>query len=514
MEYNVNYIKYKGEFIMESKHTSSLKEHKFKKGVIYTPFNDALGNKLKSSSWAEDRLPEYLWMAIIHSYYGRKDGLKKISSILFKISRLNIDLITPRISDILNLDDNIQNKIYSIIIEEVEPTLLEPLTIIFRENRYKEFTNIFYNNEYDLEYKIKVLENVIKQYYFHQSNDVTDIKYLIILYMAYNGKVFIDNKLSITQEALSYYPNLEHSDEKMKLYRPTIRSIESTILMHEEMNKEFIDYFWREIGTISECKPFYIDFKLNKINYNEFIIDTSVLIEYLVESEKELALNDYRFITLIGALNYNLRIFYELIECNLNNKILGRHSCRTMIEVFIMMKYMKLEQQNKPDIWKEYQYYGISKYKMVLLKSRELNKEIKPNEESHVCMPVIESLVNEKLWEEFINIDVRYFDNKGIKQKCELVDEKELYDLQYEYDTNYVHGFWGAIRESSMLACDNAAHRFHNIPDVNFDQKLPDASGDCYTILKKMLGIIIEFYELPQWYTEKYGDEINEKTRR
>jgi hypothetical protein len=144
-------------------------------------------------------------------------------------------------------------------------------------------------------------------------------------------------------------------------------------------------------------------------------------------------------------------------------------------------------ESDKPNIWQEYKYYGISKYKLILLKVREITAP----ELLHFEPKLIDLLVNEKIWEEFIDVDLSYFDQLGIREKSIKVEEKELYDISYDYDSNYSHGLWGAIRESSMLLCDNPVHKYHNVPDIYYDQNLKSVYG------------------IPKWFLKKYGIKVD-----
>ena len=80
--------------------------------------------------------------------------------------------------------------------------------------------------------------------------------------------------------------------------------------------------------------------------------------------------------------------------------------------------------------------------------------------------------------EEFLNMDTRYFDSQSIRQKAESVNEKELFGLYYDYDTSFEHALWGAIRESAMLKCDNPAHQYHNVPDIEGQLVLKSVMAD------------------------------------
>ena len=100
--------------------------------------------------------------------------------------------------------------------------------------------------------------------------------------------------------------------------------------------------------------------------------------------------------------------------------------------------------------------------------------------------------------EEFTDIDVRYFDNARMGAKAEKVGEKDLFALYYDYDTQYEHGLWGAIRESSMLKCDNSTHQYHLIPDIEDEQKLKSIYSDCIFVMKKMISFYASQIEIPE----------------
>jgi hypothetical protein len=240
----------------------------------------------------------------------------------------------------------------------------------------------------------------------------------------------------------------------------------------------------------TNCKPIIIGFndEEKEMEYQKFIVEFQEKLNYLLNEQKEKSLLDDKFDVIIGTTIYSLKIFNDVIEKKLDDSILGRHAFRTVLETYINMKYLLKIEVEHPNIWQEYKLYGVGKYKLPLLKERETTNK----EETHFIEPIIDIIINEIIWEEFIDIDLRYFDKKKVKEKFEEVGEKYLYEVLYEYDNNFIHGFWGAIRESSMLHCDNATHKYHSIPDINFEQKMPSVNNDIYKIMQKFLKIIDE----------------------
>lgn len=116
---------------------------------------------------------------------------------------------------------------------------------------------------------------------------------------------------------------------------------------------------------------------------------------------------------------------------------------------------------------------------------------------SHFDKAYIEALVNEFWIEDFIDMDTKYFDHIGIRLKAEQVGEKELYGLYYDYDSSFEHSLWGAIRESSLLRCENPAHQYHCVPDIDDAIVLKSVLPDCIMIMNKIIVLLNQLYGLP-----------------
>lgn len=476
------------------KNTSKLSEHKLdkRKGIVVSPINFNLKDTITLTSWTEERMPEFLWLGLILLFLGRKEGFEKAGHILSEISKRIPSLFYPRFSMILSLPSDEQRIIFKIINQHIEKKILSPLTILYKNKDYAVFNEYFYIPEFRVEDRISVLSQAIKAFSSHSSNDATDLRFLVLSLLLFHGKLYISKDLEISGKAIQDYPYIDHDDERMNVYRPIIRSMEG-VTNFEKRNYQFTKKFWRDVGMVTPCKPVVIQFEKDEMNYNEFIFVCRKKLEYILYSNKEKSLADDKFDVIVGSVNYALKIFIEMNQNSLGNSILGRHGIRTIIEIYIMTKYLLKKESANPRIWEEYKLYGISKYKLILLKARESDI----TKTSHLVPEIFEVLVNEIKWEEFIDIDLKYFDKLGIREKSIEVGEKELYDLFYDYDSNFSHGLWGAIRESSMLSCDNPTHKYHSIPDIQSDQILSDVKSDSVIVLEKLFHLLFEIYSLP-----------------
>jgi hypothetical protein len=308
----------------------------------------------------------------------------------------------------------------------------------------------------------------------------------------FRGKIKVFKDLEVLPKAIKEYPYIDHDDERMRLYRPSIRSME--ISVPGEENHEFSEIFWKDIGMMTFCDPYGMRYEENEENYQKYINSFQKTLEYLLKLNRTKTLPDDKFDVFIGSITYSLKIFIEICEKDLGNRILGRHGVRTLVEILIMVKYLlKLEITNNK-VWEEYKLYGVGKYKLVLLKARDPEWE----KDFHFKPEILDTIVNEMKFEEFIDIELTYFDKKGIREKSEEVGEKYLHDFFYDYDSNFTHGFWGAIRESAMLHCNNPAHQYHSVPDIYMNQNLPDIKRDCLKIMKRFFALLKENYDIPE----------------
>jgi hypothetical protein len=334
---------------------------------------------------------------------------------------------------------------------------------------------------------------VLKKISFHQTHEATDIRFLVVLLQVFQEKLHLRPE---DYEELNLYPMLTHDDERMRHIRPLIRCTELNPM--EKSNQNFINAFWKTIGLKTDCKLFAIQHEGTEMNYQQFIENAKDVLNFKIAENKEACINDDKFLVLFSLTSYVQKLFNEIAQNNLGQLIMARSSLRSIIEILIMMKYLIKKSSEMPNIWKKYQQYGLSKYKLVLLKVRDSNVE----EDSHINPKILDAIVNEDISEEFIDIDLRYFDQLNIRDKSIEVGERDLYGLYYDYDSSFSHGLWGAIRECSTLSCNNPAHKFHSVPDSQDKQNCSDVLPDMFRVIKKVYKVLNEEYTLPSWFLE------------
>lgn len=472
---------------------SKLSNHTFKKGKFITPINSIPNMQELSDekSWTYGRMPEYLWIGLILKRFGREEGLRKSCSIISALHKLAPDLYTARLSQILKLDVDIQNKFYNYIISIDAKEALAPLTIFLTASKAPIFAECFYCPEQSVEDRCEAIIQTMREIMDHQSNESTDIRFVALYFNLLSGKVHL---LKEQIDLLMAYPTAKHTDEIMRMVRPTVRSLEMMILTFEEIDSAYLKAFWRGVSEMTDCSIFVIEFPEEKRNITTYMEKLHEVFTYLSELFVATDLLDEKMNVLLGIATYSYKRLKEIYEYQLFNSISGRSCVRVLIEDYIMIKYLVKNEPSHDNIWRDYQLYGMGLYKLVLARHRESSV----SDESHFDENYVETLVNEFKGEEFIDMDTKYFDKQNIRLKADSVGEKDLYGLYYDYDSSFEHGLWGAIRESSLLKCTNPAHKYHCVPDVENETRLKTVMPDCVMVMNKTVSFLNELYGIPE----------------
>lgn len=477
-----------------------LDDHEIEKGIFKSPINK-IGN-ITTYSWMKDCFPDFIWIALIIDYYGRGAAFTILSFIFKDIEKLSFKLDSLQLSYIFSLDEEKQAEFYNTLLKHISIDALDPLTIIFNNETFNPFIELFFKEGRSVEEKLKILENILEYYGPNKSDGSTDVQYVILtFYITVKQTIHATKEVKHAFDGLYYYQKTNHDAKEMRTYRPTVRSMFGSVqFMIYTHHHDFIKLFWKELLEIGDCKLKYGKYT-NEYSMDEnFIEDVKVEFQKLIIDNTHSELEDTKFNVIMGSSVYALKVLDELVECNLRNKVMGRLSLRIIIEIYIMLKFIIKKENEEQDIWEKYQEYGIGKYKLILIKAREVDDF----ENSHLNTELIDLLINEQIDEMFLDVDFRYF-KKDIRHKAEEVNEKELYNLYYDYESNYAHGLWGAVRESSMLKCVNPLHLGHNVPDVQLNKNLPDVLPDAVMVFKKLLSFIDDNYSLSEEFLSKYG---------
>lgn len=479
---------------------SKLSEHKQNKKILITPFNQYLGKMVTFKSW-QSRLPSLLWLAIIINKYGHIDGLAKCYRVIEFMEFSSIKVDDLKISSILNLDDNKKEILFDYINNICEDKILDCLCLVVDD---KIFRKKFYKISNTSNSRIKQLEKLICECYSKYSYLGTDLRFFFAYHQVLIGKLKLMSDSFTAKNTFNEYYRLDHSDPKMEIYRSDVRALELSFSMINE-DSQYSNSFWKKVGNFSECELYLMEFdKGDKNKMSVFCNDVEKELHNLIANNFEKK-SEEKFIVISGLFTYAFKILKDVCENNLHNTISSRILLRTIMDIFINIKYLLFLENDKPNVWREFQDYGLGKFKLIYKKADE---KYNLNENSHLTPKLLEAIVNDNFDEETMDIDLGYFDKTSIIKKFEDVGEKKLYDTLYDYDVSYSHAHWGAIRESSMLKCDNVLHQLHIHPDEYSQQRSKSSDYDYILIFIKIMSVISTQYDgISASFFEKY--EVN-----
>ena len=471
-----------------------LSKHIKKGDTLYTPYTnpDGIGARLSLSSWSQNCLPEFLWIGLIIYAQGRKRGLKNIYRIVDELNLYSI--CVPQFSKIHELDREQREHFWSIVLKYVAIDVLTPFTIVVTPDIDDVFYNFFFDYSMNIDESISELFSIIKGCNRFHDELTTDICFSVDWFYVKNKRLHISSELKLLPQALTSYYKYDHSDEIMRTYRPVIRSMFQG-LCSIDSSKAFSKLIWKKLGEISKCNPLMVVWKESEDM--SFFEKIKKVIDYIAAANGNRKM-DEKYVVVMGLTCYIYKIYREIFERKLQNGISGRILFRTMVESYINLKYIMLQEKEVPDVYNRFKAYGLGKYKLVMAKMREGKYPV--SDDAQFDQEIMELLVNEDMDEVFINTSFGYFDKTQISKKFASCDEQLLYEIYYEYGTNFTHGFWGAIRESSMLICDNPAHNYHTVPDYHSEQNLKSVHDDCDMLMKKLFELLSEYIDLPDFY--------------
>ena len=81
---------------------------------------------------------------------------------------------------------------------------------------------------------------------------------------------------------------------------------------------------------------------------------------------------------------------------------------------------------------------------------------------------------------------------------CQVLLYNIIWGLYYDYDSQFEHGLWGAIRESSLNKCNNPMHQYHCVPDIDDMISLKSVLPDCISVMNKIIELINDIYGIPE----------------
>ncbi len=466
---------------------TALDDHARNGNTISPPLSELKKNAI-SFSWHDDRLPEFLWLAILRTNMGQRKYINLCHEVINNAHKniANYNDIEVTHSGLSVLDDEAFDSFVKPILEnKVVKNLLSELLYFDSLPDKKHWSRHFELNGIN---QINLVPNAVEQCFYGQSQEATDIQWFNIVY-----KVRA-NTLSIGTEELGV--NAEEIEKEIVEYpdygdpRKAGGLIRTADLTCANNNVSCCQAFWQECYQITECKR--PDIKKPAINdemiYFEQIFDIYDKLGKHFESNTENTNLDARKDSCFGIILYSLYLATGLTASGISlpYRAEGRIILRIIVESLITLKF--LVQKDDANLWKKFRTYGIGMEKLAFLKNPD--EDDKPN---FISLEDLHKYINEDMWQEYSDIEIKSWAGQNLRQMAQDAGIKDFYDKYYDLSSSYVHGNWGAIRDTVFTNCLNPLHRFHLIPHIpRID--MPSVLPDIVKIINMMLEILNNLY--------------------
>ncbi|WP_126947218.1 DUF5677 domain-containing protein [Xanthomonas sp. BRIP62418] len=472
---------------------STLLQHKRVGKTLLPPMIHMLPQeKLRFSSWLNNHLPEFLWAALAANLIPRKDLLQIFLRIAIDLGAASrnkaFDTANLTHSALGVSNDGIEQICAVIKLHPAGIKSLRPLLVLqslpARERWLSEL------QQESVEDDVGVLAEAISKCLDHQSQQSTDIRWLVLIFKIFKGQAQFPETMA---ERLRKYMEIEPEDEEMRFIRPSIRAAEMAFRMMtqdgEDVESQWCRSFWQESLEKSQCIPDRRTAEVPEVDLQSlqasWFEKQYELVERFLRLQSTTGL-DAKIDAVFGIALFAGNLLLEVMNGNNRFGIAGRLLLRSLTECRITLSY--LAAKNEDQLWLRYRNYGVGQAKLALLKLNEL--ESRPNFLSEESLQLI---ANEDASEEFVTVDLGHWCNADLRKMAETAGVKYEYDAYYGWSSTFVHGGWAAVRDVSLAICMNPLHRLHRVPR-GIQRPLEDVLEDTIGLFNRICAQVDEFY--------------------
>jgi Family of unknown function (DUF5677) len=454
------------------KNRTQLSGHALVGKQLVPPFAK-LGSKVAFTSWMNDRMPDMLWAVIIRGANDQRRSISEFRRILNFIGNHRepghfFDLTH---SGIAKLPDQLRNQLIAHIVST--PSTAFALCAL------KLFKNLPARADWlrhlpDDQPNVDLLMTSVGLNLGHQSQEATDCRWVRLM-----GRV-LSGKMHGIQDRLDEWLNYPYVGDQRSV-RPGIRASEMVENPLEPKDLSWPEAFWQEAWEHTPCLELVLEEPAREqvaVVARSKISSLEVSLQEHWNQTHSTTAIDAKHDAIFGISFYALRLVDELLGFGVGVGALGRLGLRTVLELHLTLRY--LIHKNDSELWKKWRTFGAGQAKLNAL--RFDSDLIAPK---HIRVEALEEIAGEDLWEEFLTIELGSWSNADLRKMSENSGSKETYDTHYSWTSGYVHGTWGAVRESGFHTCGNPLHRLHRYPCRN---SLKDTVADAV----KLFDLILE----------------------
>lgn len=101
---------------------------------------------MTENPWFQNRLPEYIWLALIFDKFERTEALKICWDIMLSFQEKNVNSLC--MSELLKYENEQQRDIWDTVLKFAGKETISPLTIVFTHSKYPVFFQLLFLRYY------------------------------------------------------------------------------------------------------------------------------------------------------------------------------------------------------------------------------------------------------------------------------------------------------------------------------------------------------------------------------
>lgn len=496
---------------------------KQRKGKVLNSFA-AVGGITHPSSWVDECVPNILWAVLVVAAVDRGAYLNIFRQLLHAAH----DSI-PKSAEL-----HVTHNFLSVASEEefdamMKPVLADdrlrtPLSALLAVDALPDKAHwVRHLKLEDKSTALKFLGVAINDVFGHQSQKSTDIRWLKLMYMLHcREQMKFDMSMKDKVDEILGYPDI--GDQRS--VRPSIRALELSTRTVEfqvdgaeehwpnersRMQAVSSETFWQQMFKDTPCLVLsnypYVEQAPEAVLNDLSDISDALSVHFMTTISTTKA--DPRHEASFGLALYALHLATICASSQGHGLVDGRIALRTIMEVFVLLHYLKRE--DNQTLWLQYRKYGTGQTKLAFLKYMKAE-----NLPDFIDLDELHSIANEDRWMELEDIDLGHWAGSNLRKMSESAGVKDVYDKFYDWASGYVHGQWASTRSAVFVNCLNPLHRFHLIPSPQV-LPMPSVLPDACKLINRMLDDVNALY--PQFkkrltaYKEMTEEEPDESIK-
>lgn len=482
---------------------SRLQQHKKVGKVLLPPMLHMMPGKLHFSSWVDERIPEYIWAALITAQMPRPYVMALFEELCSRVAvhcRLDDDHVSNEDAEVSfpqmtmtgigELSLQARDEFFRTISTRPElGPVLRPLLLFDSFPLFERWKEII-GQESSAE-DIQALAAAVLKVIDHQSQESTDIRWMAVVLPLFSDRLRGPAEM---WESFQSYITLDPGDERMRSIRPSVRACEMSFRAPAGAGRgtsEWSRTFWSECMFKTDC----VNLQVEEATDNGE--DIEALIDSIDSTARQLFCHclanrspkapDARVEAIYGFGFYGLTLLLETLGGRARFGVAGRLLLRALVESQITFAYLRSQRDDA--LWDKFRVFGVGQTKLAALKANEMDTV-----PAYLDARELELMVNEDKFEEFVPVELGHWCSIDLRKMAENAQVKDAYDMYYGWTSVFAHGTWAGMRITSLNICGNPLHRFHKIPSAS-PRPMASTVSDAVIVANRILEMVNE--ELP-----------------